>query len=60
MQSEKNMENSELSMKEDQEQQEVPCLPDFFRKEFPNLSKFLGENLLRNLEKKYGKNSIEN
>jgi hypothetical protein len=42
------MENRKLSKQEDQnQQQEHFCLPDFFQKEFPNLSKFLEENLLK-------------
>lgn len=30
----------------------IICLPDFFQKEFPNLTKFLKENLLDMFEKK--------
>lgn len=41
------MEYRKLSKQKDQDQQEKVYLPDFFQKEFPNLSKFLEENLLK-------------
>jgi hypothetical protein len=36
-----------LAQKECERDQEKYCLPDFFRLEFPNLTRFLNENLLR-------------
>jgi|GEM_PF-6645694 len=55
------MEYRKLSKQKDQDQQEKVYLPDFFQKEFPNLSKFLEENLLKEKtcdEKEWRKNGV--
>jgi hypothetical protein len=41
------MENSRKSYKEYEQQKEQFYLPDFFKKEFPNLTKFIYEKLLK-------------
>lgn len=47
------MENTDLSTQKDQNRkQEDLYLPEFFQKEFPNLSRFIKENLIDKYRRK--------